>query len=138
MCRRPRRRHHEARLEGTRATHRFIVLADATSPAPQGAASPSSSTPARHASPPTASTCTLQDRRVLDVLTGRVAALKAGSGLTPGVSIGPLIDDHAMAKMERQVADARSKGATVLAGGRRLTGDGLSRGRFYAPPSSAT
>jgi succinate-semialdehyde dehydrogenase/glutarate-semialdehyde dehydrogenase len=69
----------------------------------------------------------------LDVLTGRVAGMKAGSGLTPGVSIGPLIDDQAMTKMERQVADARSKGATVLAGGRRLTGDGLSRGRFYAP-----
>jgi succinate-semialdehyde dehydrogenase/glutarate-semialdehyde dehydrogenase len=69
----------------------------------------------------------------LNVFVDRVAALKAGSGLTPGVSIGPLIDDQALAKMERQVSDATSKGAVVLAGGRRLTDDGLSRGRFYAP-----
>jgi succinate-semialdehyde dehydrogenase / glutarate-semialdehyde dehydrogenase len=69
----------------------------------------------------------------LDVFAGRVAALKAGSGLTPGVSIGPLIDDHALAKMERHVADATAKGAAVLAGGRRLTHGDLARGRFYAP-----
>jgi succinate-semialdehyde dehydrogenase / glutarate-semialdehyde dehydrogenase len=69
----------------------------------------------------------------LDVLAGRVAALKAGNGLTPGTSIGPLIDDQALAKMERQVADATAKGATVLAGGRRLTDGDLAHGRFYAP-----
>jgi succinate-semialdehyde dehydrogenase/glutarate-semialdehyde dehydrogenase len=69
----------------------------------------------------------------LDVFAGRVAALKAGSGLTPGVSIGPLIDDQALAKMERHVADATAKGAAVLAGGRRLTHGDLARGRFYAP-----
>jgi succinate-semialdehyde dehydrogenase / glutarate-semialdehyde dehydrogenase len=69
----------------------------------------------------------------LDVLAGRVAGLKAGSGLTPGVSIGPLIDDQALAKMERQVADATAKGAKVLAGGRRLTDGDLAEGRFYAP-----
>jgi succinate-semialdehyde dehydrogenase / glutarate-semialdehyde dehydrogenase len=69
----------------------------------------------------------------LAVLAGRVAAMKAGSGLTPGVTIGPLIDDHALAKMERQVADATAKGAAILAGGRRLTDGDLARGRFYAP-----
>ncbi len=69
----------------------------------------------------------------LDVLAARVAGLKAGNGLTPGTSIGPLIDDQALAKMERQVADATAKGATVLAGGRRLTDGDLARGRFYAP-----
>ena len=69
----------------------------------------------------------------LDVLAGRVAGLKAGNGLTPGTSIGPLIDDQALAKMERQVADATAKGATVLAGGHRLTEGDLSKGRFFAP-----
>ena len=69
----------------------------------------------------------------LAILAGRVAALKAGSGFTPGVSIGPLIDDQALTKMERQVADATAKGATILAGGRRLTDGDLARGRFYAP-----
>jgi succinate-semialdehyde dehydrogenase/glutarate-semialdehyde dehydrogenase len=69
----------------------------------------------------------------LDVLVGRVSRLKAGSGFDAGVSIGPLIDDQALAKMERQVSEAAGKGASVLAGGRRLTEDELAKGRFYAP-----
>jgi succinate-semialdehyde dehydrogenase/glutarate-semialdehyde dehydrogenase len=69
----------------------------------------------------------------LDVLVGRVGKLKAGSGFDVGVSIGPLIDDQALAKMERQVADAAAKGASVLAGGHRLTDSELAKGRFYAP-----
>ena len=41
------------------------------------------------------------------------SALKAGNGLDDGVTVGPLIDDAALAKMERQVADAVDKGATA-------------------------
>jgi succinate-semialdehyde dehydrogenase/glutarate-semialdehyde dehydrogenase len=69
----------------------------------------------------------------LKVFVARVSAMKAGSGFTDGVSIGPLIDDAAMAKMERQVSDAAGKGATVVAGGHRLVSGELCRGRFYAP-----
>jgi len=67
------------------------------------------------------------------VLVDRVSKLKAGSGFTDGVSIGPLIDDQAMVKMERQVNDATIKGAAVLTGGRRLIENELALGRFYAP-----
>ena len=66
-------------------------------------------------------------------LTERFAALKAGSGMTDGVTVGPLIDDVALAKMERQVADAVGKGAKLLTGGERLMADGLDAGCFYAP-----
>jgi succinate-semialdehyde dehydrogenase / glutarate-semialdehyde dehydrogenase len=69
----------------------------------------------------------------LGVLVGRVSKLKAGSGFTEGVNIGPLIDEQAMDKMERQVSDAISKGAEVLTGGRRLTENELADGRFFAP-----
>lgn len=69
----------------------------------------------------------------LETLGKRVQALKAGNGLEEGVTIGPLIDDDAMAKMERQVSDAVAKGAEVLVGGERLTTGSLKRGRFYAP-----
>ncbi|HXY93428.1 MAG TPA: NAD-dependent succinate-semialdehyde dehydrogenase [Acidimicrobiia bacterium] len=65
--------------------------------------------------------------------TARIEKLKAGSGLEDGVTVGPLIDDDAMAKMHRQVDDAVTKGASVLAGGRRLTGEGYDDGLFYAP-----
>ena len=69
----------------------------------------------------------------IGVLVGRVGKLKAGNGFAEGVNIGPLIDEQAMDKMERQVSDAISKGAEVLTGGRRLTENELADGRFFAP-----
>ena len=69
----------------------------------------------------------------LETLTGRVAGMKAGSGFEKGVTIGPLVNEAAVAKVERQVRDAVEHGAKVLCGGRRLTEDGLDKGHFYAP-----
>ena len=63
----------------------------------------------------------------------RVAAMKAGNGLETGVRIGPLVGPEALSKVERQVADALSKGAELVIGGRRLTENGLDKGYFYAP-----
>jgi succinate-semialdehyde dehydrogenase/glutarate-semialdehyde dehydrogenase len=55
-----------------------------------------------------------------EMLTGAVAAqLKVGNGLDPGVTQGPLIDEAAVAKVEEHIADALSKGARVVRGGRR-------------------
>jgi succinate-semialdehyde dehydrogenase/glutarate-semialdehyde dehydrogenase len=65
--------------------------------------------------------------------TARIEKLKAGSGLEDGVNVGPLIDEQAMEKMHRQVDDAVSKGAQVLAGGGRLSGDAYDAGLFWAP-----
>ncbi len=45
--------------------------------------------------------------------------LKVGNGLEPGVGQGPLIDAAAVKKVETHIADAVSKGARVLLGGRR-------------------
>jgi succinate-semialdehyde dehydrogenase/glutarate-semialdehyde dehydrogenase len=67
------------------------------------------------------------------VLTKRVAGMKAGNGFLDGVNVGPLIDNDAMERMERQVADAVAKGATVETGGSRLTGDGVENGFFFSP-----
>ncbi|MEE4600841.1 MAG: NAD-dependent succinate-semialdehyde dehydrogenase [Desulfobacteraceae bacterium] len=66
-------------------------------------------------------------------LSKRVAAMKAGSGLEAGVRIGPLVNDAALEKVDRQVQDAVQKGAELVAGGQRLTENGLDRGFFYAP-----
>ncbi len=57
------------------------------------------------------------------------AQLKVGNGLEPGVMQGPLIDEAALAKVERHVADAVAQGAKVLTGGRRHA---LGR-TFYEP-----
>jgi succinate-semialdehyde dehydrogenase/glutarate-semialdehyde dehydrogenase len=69
----------------------------------------------------------------LETLTGRVERMRAGNGMEDGIAIGPLVGEAAVAKVERQVADATARGARVLCGGRRLTEGGLARGHFYAP-----
>ncbi len=55
--------------------------------------------------------------------------LKVGDGLEEGVDQGPLIDDGAVLKVEQHIEDATSKGATVIAGGKRHA-KGLS---FFEP-----
>ncbi|PWV59458.1 NADP-dependent succinate-semialdehyde dehydrogenase [Plasticicumulans acidivorans] len=52
-------------------------------------------------------------------LAEKVAALKIGHGLENGVTIGPLIDEAAVAKVEELLADALAKGAKLAAGGKR-------------------
>jgi succinate-semialdehyde dehydrogenase/glutarate-semialdehyde dehydrogenase len=62
-------------------------------------------------------------------LVEAVGKLKVGNGTEDGVTIGPLIDDKAVAKAEEHVADALSKGATLVAGGHRHS----LGGRFFEP-----
>jgi succinate-semialdehyde dehydrogenase/glutarate-semialdehyde dehydrogenase len=69
----------------------------------------------------------------LQTLTERVQAMQAGPGAVSGVSIGPLVDEASLAKVDRQVNDALDKGARLLTGGRRLTEGDLADGLFYAP-----
>jgi len=69
----------------------------------------------------------------LETLESRVAKLQAGDGMSPATSIGPLINEAAVEKVDRQVQDAITKGATLHTGGQRLVENGLDRGCFYAP-----
>ena len=62
-------------------------------------------------------------------LADAVQKLKPASGLDETATQGPLIDDRAVEKVEEHVADALSKGARVIKGGRRHT----LGGRFYEP-----
>jgi len=52
-------------------------------------------------------------------LAEAVAGLTVGDGAEAGTMIGPLIDQKAVAKVERHIADAVSKGAAILLGGHR-------------------
>jgi len=67
----------------------------------------------------------------LSTLEARVGALRAGDGMNPENSIGPLINEAAIEKVDRQVQDALEKGATLLTGGTQLTESGLDKGCFY-------
>jgi succinate-semialdehyde dehydrogenase/glutarate-semialdehyde dehydrogenase len=63
------------------------------------------------------------------MLTEKVKAFKVGPGNEPGVVIGPLIDEAGVKKVEQHVADALSKGAKVILGGKRHERGGL----FFQP-----
>jgi succinate-semialdehyde dehydrogenase/glutarate-semialdehyde dehydrogenase len=62
-------------------------------------------------------------------LTQKVAAMKVGPGTGEGVTIGPLINEKALEKVEALVAEAVKQGAKVETGGER---HGLA-GLFYQP-----
>lgn len=69
--------------------------------------------------------------RFAERLAERVSMLRVGAGLEPGVEQGPLIDQRALDKVERHVADALAKGARLVTGGAPLSTKGA--GAFYAP-----
>ena len=52
----------------------------------------------------------------------KVKTAKVGNGFEDGVNQGPLIEEAAVEKVERHVADAVAKGAKVLTGGKRMNG----------------
>ena len=56
----------------------------------------------------------------IDKLAVKVRGIKVGNGFDAGVSQGPLIDAAAIAKVERHVADAIAKGATLVTGGKKI------------------
>jgi succinate-semialdehyde dehydrogenase/glutarate-semialdehyde dehydrogenase len=62
-------------------------------------------------------------------LSAAVAKLKLGNGMEDGVTLGPLIDEAAMRKVEAHVGDAVKRGARLVSGGKR---DGRG-GNFYEP-----
>ncbi len=53
----------------------------------------------------------------VDKLASAAGALKVGDGFTDGVTLGPLIDDKAVAKVREHIEDALAKGAKVVQGG---------------------
>jgi len=62
-------------------------------------------------------------------LTQRMAALTVGPGTEPQTQVGPMITAAAVAKIDRLVTDAATRGARVHTGGRPLPGPGY----FYPP-----
>lgn len=64
-----------------------------------------------------------------DRVAERVRGFRIGRGTEEGVTIGPLIDEKAVAKTAALVADAVERGATVRAGGNAIEGEGT----FFEP-----
>ncbi|MCA8233020.1 NAD-dependent succinate-semialdehyde dehydrogenase [Burkholderia cenocepacia] len=79
------------------------------------------------------STRFLIQREVYDEFVGHfvraATALKVGNGMDAGTQVGPLANPRQLAKMEELIADAVERGAKVLAGGKRIDGEGY----FFEP-----
>lgn len=65
-------------------------------------------------------------------LEGYVRTLTLGDPMSPDTDIGPLISEEAARKVEHQVAEAVRQGATLQAGGKRISPAGL-KGYFFEP-----
>lgn len=65
----------------------------------------------------------------VDKLASAVAALKIGDGFTDGVTLGPLIDSKAVAKVREHIEDAQALGARIVQGG----GAHALGGNFFEP-----
>jgi aldehyde dehydrogenase (NAD+) len=79
----------------------------------------------------------LADASIHDALLERVVALAGkhvlGPGSGEGVTMGPLVDERAMAAMEAAVAQAVADGAQLACGGARATDGDLEHGCFFPP-----
>jgi succinate-semialdehyde dehydrogenase/glutarate-semialdehyde dehydrogenase len=64
---------------------------------------------------------------VVEQLSAAVRAVRVGDPMDESTQVGPLVDAAGLAKVESHVADAVSKGAQVLVGGR------CRRGLYYEP-----
>ncbi|MGE0053205.1 MAG: NAD-dependent succinate-semialdehyde dehydrogenase [Hyphomicrobium sp.] len=65
----------------------------------------------------------------VNALVAEVGKLKVGVGTESGVSQGPLINADAIEKVEAHLADATSKGANIVVGGKRH----MLGGTFFEP-----
>jgi 1-pyrroline-5-carboxylate dehydrogenase len=68
----------------------------------------------------------------LERLIARTRAIKMGDPTERDIFFGPVINERAVERFERAVAQARTEG-TILMGGTRLRGDIFDRGYFVAP-----
>ena len=63
----------------------------------------------------------------------RARELWVGYGLHPTVQMGPVVSESQLSSIAGYVDAGLTEGATLLAGGHRLTGDSYARGFFHEP-----
>jgi aldehyde dehydrogenase (NAD+) len=85
----------------------------------------------------TATSRAIVDRRVLDAFTEKLVAkaraLKVGNGLTPGIEMGPAVNQAQLDTDLAAVQQAVGEGALLLFGGNRLTAGDWANGFFLEP-----
>ncbi len=85
----------------------------------------------------TATSRLVVERPVIDDFVSRLiertSSLRVGSGLDPDVDVGPLVDERQLQTVLNFVAAGIADGATLVCGGKRLSGGAYDHGYFVAP-----
>ncbi|WP_340108270.1 aldehyde dehydrogenase [Pikeienuella sp. HZG-20] len=71
--------------------------------------------------------------KVVELLVKRTVALRVGDPTDPRTQMGPLVSARQLGVVEKYVEIGRQEGATVAAGGERLTDGAFANGFFHAP-----
>jgi len=66
-------------------------------------------------------------------ITARAKSLRLGDGSDPHTDIGPSVDENQFNTVLKYIDIGREDGATLVCGGARASGDGLSKGYFVQP-----
>src|SRR5688572_2464561 len=69
----------------------------------------------------------------IEKLIAKAKALKVGNGLTPGVEMGPAVNQQQLESNLEHVTRAQSEGAKLVCGGKRITEGELTHGLFMQP-----
>ena len=70
---------------------------------------------------------------LVEKLVEKTRKLKVGNGLDPSVQIGPAVDEDQLKTDLDYIEIAKSEGAQLLCGGKRLTGGDFDKGYFVEP-----
>lgn len=76
--------------------------------------------------------------RFVSALTERLGQLKVGDARSPGVDIGPVVDERQLAIDLDYIASAQNEGATLAFGGVPVTHDEQGRPGFFLTPALFT
>jgi aldehyde dehydrogenase (NAD+) len=72
-------------------------------------------------------------RAFVDAFAERARSLRVGDGLDPRTQMGPCVNAAQLSTVEEYVQIGRDEGATLLAGGHRLSQGAHARGFFHEP-----
>lgn len=71
--------------------------------------------------------------RVVEGIVARAGTLRVGAGTAAGTEMGPLVSQEQLDRVLGYIESGAREGASVSAGGKRLTGDGHANGFFVEP-----
>lgn len=69
----------------------------------------------------------------IEKLAAKTRKLRVGSGVEKGVLVGPMHTNVQREEVEAQIEEAKQRGANILVGGKRPTGDGFDKGNYLLP-----